>query len=46
VPGQVRRPLTDEEAVRVRENARAYLELLALHRGAQSDEVRDQGDGR
>jgi carbonic anhydrase/acetyltransferase-like protein (isoleucine patch superfamily) len=46
VPGQVRRPLTDEEAVRVRENARAYLDLLALHRGAQSGEVRDQSDGR
>ena len=34
VPGQVRRPLTHDEATRVRENARSYLHLLALHRGA------------
>lgn len=35
VPGQVRRPLTEQEALRVRDNARTYLELLALHRDAQ-----------
>jgi carbonic anhydrase/acetyltransferase-like protein (isoleucine patch superfamily) len=35
VPGQVRRPLTEDEAVRVRDNARTYLELVARHRGAE-----------
>ena len=44
VPGQVRRPLTQEEATRVRENARSYLDLLALHRGEQGGEVPDEGD--
>ena len=39
VPGHVRRPLTDEEATRVRENARSYLDLLALHRGVQGGET-------
>ena len=39
VPGQVRRPLTDEEATRVRENARSYLDLLALHRGVLGGEA-------
>jgi carbonic anhydrase/acetyltransferase-like protein (isoleucine patch superfamily) len=38
VPAQVRRPLTDDEAVRVHENAVSYLALLALHRGAQREE--------
>jgi len=38
VPAQVRRPLTGEEATRVRENARSYLELLALHRGVPGGE--------
>ena len=46
VPGQVRRPLTAEEATRVRENSRSYLDLAAMHRGAQDDEVADQGSGR
>jgi len=44
VPAQVRRPLTDDEAVRVRENAEAYLDLLALHRGVLGHPVADQGD--
>jgi len=44
VPGQVRRPVTDEEATRVRENSRAYLDLVALHRGAQGSEA-DPGNG-
>ena len=35
VPAQVRRPVTDEEAARVRQNARSYLDLLALHRDVQ-----------
>jgi carbonic anhydrase/acetyltransferase-like protein (isoleucine patch superfamily) len=39
VPGHVRRPLRDEEATRVRENARSYLDLLALHRGVQGGET-------
>jgi carbonic anhydrase/acetyltransferase-like protein (isoleucine patch superfamily) len=37
VPGQVRRPLTDQEAERVRENSRAYLDLLALHRAVLAE---------
>ena len=44
VPAQVRRPLTDEEATRVRENARSYLDLVALHRGERNGEVPEQGD--
>ncbi len=44
VPGQVRRPLTQEEATRVRENSRSYLDLLALYRGEQGGEVPDEGD--
>jgi carbonic anhydrase/acetyltransferase-like protein (isoleucine patch superfamily) len=44
VPGQVRRPLTDEEATRVRENARAYLDLVALHSGVQRGEVPDPSE--
>ena len=38
VPGRVRRPLTDEEATRVRTNSRSYLDLLALHRGEHGGE--------
>jgi carbonic anhydrase/acetyltransferase-like protein (isoleucine patch superfamily) len=46
VPAQVRRPLTDQEAVRVRENAQSYLDLLVLHRGARGDEAPDPRDAR
>jgi carbonic anhydrase/acetyltransferase-like protein (isoleucine patch superfamily) len=46
VPAQVRRPLTHEEATRVRENAPAYLDLVALHREAQDHEAADRGSGR
>jgi carbonic anhydrase/acetyltransferase-like protein (isoleucine patch superfamily) len=37
VPAQVRRPLTDDEAVRLRENAAAYLDLLAMHRAVHAE---------
>jgi carbonic anhydrase/acetyltransferase-like protein (isoleucine patch superfamily) len=46
VPGQVRRPLTEQEAVRVRDNARSYLDLLVLHREVRSDEVPDPSEAR
>jgi hypothetical protein len=46
VPAQVRRPLTAEEAARVRDNAGAYLELLAQHRGAGLGERPEQGEAR
>jgi carbonic anhydrase/acetyltransferase-like protein (isoleucine patch superfamily) len=42
VPAQVRRPLTTGEAARVRDNAGAYLDLLALHRGAGRHETAEQ----
>lgn len=45
VPGQVRRPLTEDEAVRVRDNARTYLELLALHTGGQPADGATGGGG-
>lgn len=35
VPAKVRRPLTDEEVTRCRENARTYVGLTAAHAGAQ-----------
>jgi len=44
VPAQVRRPLTDAEATRVRENSRSYLELVALHRREQGGEAPGEGD--
>jgi carbonic anhydrase/acetyltransferase-like protein (isoleucine patch superfamily) len=46
VPAQVRRPVTEQEAVRVRDNARAYLDLLVLHRGGRSDAVPDPSEAR
>jgi carbonic anhydrase/acetyltransferase-like protein (isoleucine patch superfamily) len=39
VPAQVRRPLTEAEAVRVRENAESYLDLVARHREVRLAEV-------
>jgi carbonic anhydrase/acetyltransferase-like protein (isoleucine patch superfamily) len=46
VPAQVRRPLTPAEAERVQENARSYLALLVLHRGAPNDEGPGPSDAR
>jgi carbonic anhydrase/acetyltransferase-like protein (isoleucine patch superfamily) len=46
VPAQVRRPLTDEEAARVRENAPVYLDLVVLHQGARDHEAAGQGSGQ
>jgi carbonic anhydrase/acetyltransferase-like protein (isoleucine patch superfamily) len=46
VPAQVRRPLTEQEAVRVRDNALSYLDLLVLHRNVRSDEVPDPSEAR
>src|SRR5690625_423697 len=37
VPAKVRRPLTDEEVARCRENARTYVELTARHAEAEQD---------
>jgi carbonic anhydrase/acetyltransferase-like protein (isoleucine patch superfamily) len=46
VPAQVRRPLTAEEATRVRDNAGAYLDLLAQHREAGTARTPERGEGR
>jgi len=42
VPAVVRRPLTEQEALRVRENARTSLELVARHRAVRAA---DAGSG-
>lgn len=34
VPAQVRRPLTEQEVLRVRRNGETYVQLVALHRSA------------
>jgi carbonic anhydrase/acetyltransferase-like protein (isoleucine patch superfamily) len=46
VPAQVRRPLTAQEAARVRDNAGSYLDLLALHREARPEESPDRSEAR
>jgi carbonic anhydrase/acetyltransferase-like protein (isoleucine patch superfamily) len=46
VPAQVRRPLTEQEAVRVSDNALSYLDLLVLHRKVRGDEIPDPSETR